>query len=213
MVFRVEKNRDYCTINNTVLRDCRLSLKAKGLLVTMLSLPDDWDYSIQGLTKILKEGKDAVRAAIVELEQFGYVTREQDRNEQGVFCGYIYTIRELPVLEEEDSEPMAENPTSVKQTSENPTQLNTNKQSTKELTTTTEKDSISFLRGGNNKHVLLLATELKWLDEVYGFERVRLMIQRLDYHIEKTGTFYPSHFDVIRKWITEDDERLKEGAG
>ena len=61
--------------------------------------------------------------------------------------------------------------------------------------------------------MILNPEELRRLDAVYGFERVRLMIQRLDYHIEKTGTFYPDHFEVIRKWIEEDNAKLGEGAG
>lgn len=218
MVFRVDKNRDYCTINNTVLRDNRLSLKAKGLLVTMLSLPDDWDYSIQGLSSILKEGKDAVRAAVWELEQFGYVERVKDRSEGGQFSGYVYLIKEVPSFENTEVAPLAENPTTVnptteKPTTENPPQLNTKELSTKELTTTTKRDSIISFRGGLNQHVILNPEELRRLDAVYGFERVRLMIQRLDYHIEKTGTFYPDHFEVIRKWIEEDNAKLGEGAG
>lgn len=214
MVFRVEKNRDYSTINNTILRDRDISLKAKGLLVTMLSLPDEWVYSIEGLTKILKEGKDSIRSAIKELEEHGYVARVQDRNSQGSFSGYIYIIREIPFQENAEVEPLSENPTTVNATTENPTQLNTNILNTNQLTTTTKRDSnSSFLRGGLKEHVLLLPLELKWLDEVYGFERVRLMIQRLDHHIEKTGTYYPNHFDVIRRWIEEDNTKLEEGAG
>lgn len=213
MVFRVEKNRDYSTINNTILRDRDISLKAKGLLVTMLSLPDEWVYSIEGLTKILKEGKDSIRSAIKELEEHGYVTRVQDRNSQGSFSGYIYIIRETPFQGNAEVDPLAENPTTVNATTENPTQLNTKIINTNQLTTTKRDSNSSFLRGGLKEHVLLLPLELKWLDEVYGFERVRLMIQRLDHYIEKTGTYYPNHFDVIRRWIEQDNAKLEEGAG
>lgn len=209
MIFRVEKNRDYCTINNTALRDNRLSLKAKGLLVTMLSLPDDWDYSIKGLSKILKEGKDSIRSAIVELETFGYVSREQTKNERGLFTGYIYTIREVPL--EVESEPLAENPTAADSTTENTTQLNTNKLNTNKLTTTTDKDISSFMRCGLNRHVKLTPEECRALDNRFGVERVRLMIQRLDSHIEKSGSYYPHHAEIISKWINEDDERLGVG--
>ena len=213
MVFRVDKNRDYCTINNTVLRDKRISLKAKGLLVTMLSLPEDWDYSIEGLATILKEGKDAVRSAIQELEKFGYVERIKDRAENGSFNGYVYIIRELPVLDNTEVEPSAENPTTVNPTAENPTQLNINKLSTKESTTTTEKDSCFYMRYGENHSVKLTHDELRMLYCRFGIERVALMIQRLDYYINKTGTFYSNHYETISKWIIEDDTKAEVGAG
>ena len=74
-VFRVERTQNYTVMSNYHLRDRRLSLKAKGLLSLMLSLPEDWDYTLSGLARISLEGKDAIRAAVVELEQAGYVQR------------------------------------------------------------------------------------------------------------------------------------------
>ena len=76
-VFRVERTQNYTVMSNYHLRDKRLSLKAKGLLSQMLSLPEDWDYTLTGLSLINAEGKDAIRAAVVELEQAGYVFRRQ----------------------------------------------------------------------------------------------------------------------------------------
>ena len=76
-VFRVERTQNYTVMSNYHLRDRRLSLKAKGLLSLMLSLPEDWDYTLSGLARISLEGKDAIRAAVVELEQAGYVQRRQ----------------------------------------------------------------------------------------------------------------------------------------
>ena len=70
-VFRVERTRNYTIMSNYHLRDKRISLKAKGLLSQMLSLPEDWDYTLSGLARINAEGKDAIRAAVVELEQAG----------------------------------------------------------------------------------------------------------------------------------------------
>ena len=78
-VFRVERNANYTTMSNYHLRDRRLSLKAKGLLSVFLSLPDEWHYSINGLLKITKEGRDSVIAAVRELEKTGYLTRHQER--------------------------------------------------------------------------------------------------------------------------------------
>ena len=214
MVFRVEKNRNYCTINNTVIWDNRISLKAKGLLMTMLALPDDWNYSIEGLSKIMKEGKDAIRSAIQELEEAGYVQRIQDKSESGKFNGYIYIIHEAPILENTELEPLAENPTTVEPTTENPTQQNIYKHNTNIQTSSSkEKECDSdVMRHGNNHLVKLTNEEYRKLMLMFGVERIALMIQRLDYHISKTGTYYPSHYETIAKWIVEDDVRAKVGS-
>lgn len=129
-VFRVEKTKDYTVMSNYHLRDKSISLKAKGLLSQMLSLPPEWDYTLQGLAYINKEGKDSIREAIKELETLGYVTRCQARGSNGKFSGYDYIIHEHPLSEK----PMSDNPTTVNPTSEkpmteepiseNPTQLN-----------------------------------------------------------------------------------------
>ena len=86
-VFRVERTQNYTVISNYHLRDKSLSLRAKGLLSFMLSLPEDWDYTLSGLARISLEGKDAIRAAVVELEKAGYVTRSRVRNEKGHLLG------------------------------------------------------------------------------------------------------------------------------
>ena len=81
--FRVNKNVNYTVMSNHHLQDKRLSLKAKGLLSYMLSLPDDWDYSLKGLTVGCKDGLDSVRTAVLELEEHGYVRRRSCRSRQG----------------------------------------------------------------------------------------------------------------------------------
>ena len=95
-VMRVEKNCNYTVMANYHLRDKRLSLKAKGLLSVMISLPAEWDYTLAGLAYISKEGVSAIRAAIQELEENGYVTRARLRNEAGQLGDTEYTIFELP---------------------------------------------------------------------------------------------------------------------
>ena len=116
-VCRVEKNKNYTVMANTHLGDARLSLKAVGLLSKMLSLPEDWDYTIGGLTRICREGKDAIRAAIVELEEAGYIQRRQLHDETGAFSGNEYVIYESP---------LSGFPSTEKPLTENPTELNTN---------------------------------------------------------------------------------------
>ena len=95
-VFRVEKNSGYTVMSNHHLRNRALSLKAKGLLSQMLSLPEDWDYTLQGLARINRESIDAIRQAIRELEQAGYIQRSRERDEKGRLRGSDYVIFELP---------------------------------------------------------------------------------------------------------------------
>lgn len=124
-VFRVEKNHSYTVMANHHLRDERLSLKSKGLLSLILSLPDDWRISIEGMTQFSADGKDAIRSAIRELTDAGYITRAQTHSEAGTFSGYDYIVHETPV-----ASPSSGFPTMEKPTTENPTQRNTERLST-----------------------------------------------------------------------------------
>lgn len=116
-IFRVEKTNNYTVMSNYHFREKDMSLKAKGLLSLMLSLPNDWDYSIKGLVDYSKDSKDSVMSGLKELEEFGYLKRTMVKNDKGQFEGYDYNIFEKPQREN----PYAENPNT-----ENPTQLNTN---------------------------------------------------------------------------------------
>ena len=129
-VFRVEKNKSYTVMSNYHLRDKSLTLKAKGLLSQILSLPEDWDYTLSGLCHINRESKDAIRSAVNELERAGYIERHQTTDEGGKFSSNEYIIHEQPVsLPPSLDKPLSENPTTGKPTSENPTQLNKDIQS------------------------------------------------------------------------------------
>lgn len=120
-VFRVERTQNYTVMSNYHLRDKRLSLKSKGLLSQMLSLPEDWDYTLSGLARINAEGKDAIRAAVVELEQAGYIQRRQRIDKAGKFSGNEYIIRECPVSTPAPQEgPLSAFPSSGNPTTENP---------------------------------------------------------------------------------------------
>ncbi len=137
-VFRVERNTGYTVMSNHHLRNKELSLKAKGLLSQMLSLPEDWDYTLVGLSYINRESIDAIRTAIWELEKAGYITRRQGRDEKGKMTAIEYTIYEQPqppqlenpILENPILEnptpgkPILENPIPGNPTLENPMQLN-----------------------------------------------------------------------------------------
>ena len=136
-VFRVERNTGYTVMSNHHLRNKELSLKAKGLLSQMLSLPEDWDYTLAGLSYINREKIDAIREAVRELERAGYIQRSRERDEKGRLRGADYIIYEqppnldLPTLENPTlGNPTLENPTQEKPTLENPMQLNKDIQKT-----------------------------------------------------------------------------------
>ena len=131
-VFRVERNKGYTVMSNHHLRNKDLTLKAKGLLSQMLSLPEDWDYTLAGLSSINRESIDAIRTAVWELEKAGYITRRQGRDEKGKMTAIEYTIYEQPqppelekpILENPTAgNPVLENPTTGNPTSENPMQI------------------------------------------------------------------------------------------
>lgn len=143
-VFRIEKTRDYTVMSNHHLRNTSLSLKAKGLLSLMLSLPEEWDYTTKGLASICKDGVDSICSTIKELEYHGYIIRERVRNSKGQLTTIEYTILEQPkiVLPEQEKpkrenpvldKPALEKPIQEKPILENPAQLNTNISNTKEL--------------------------------------------------------------------------------
>ena len=128
-VFRIERNKGYTVMSNHHLRNKDLSLKAKGLLSQMLSLPEDWDYTLKGLALINREKIDAIRQAIRELEQAGYIVRSRERDERGRLRGADYVIYEQPQTPPALDLPTLEDPTQKKPTLENPTQLNKDIQS------------------------------------------------------------------------------------
>ena len=145
-VFRIEKNKNYTVMSNHHLRNKELSLKSKGLLSLMLSLPEEWDYTLKGLSIICKEGIDAIRVSIIELEKQGYIERHRKRNSKGQLTNTEYIIHESPITVTPKSEkpilenptlenPILDNPTQEKPTLENPTQINKDKTNTKELNT------------------------------------------------------------------------------
>ena len=131
-VFRIKKTKNYTVMSNHHLRNTNLSLKAKGLLSLMLSLPEEWDYTTKGLSVICKDGVDSITSAIKELEAAGYVVRERVRNEKGQLTTAEYSILEEPIsVVPEQKKPKQENPILDKPIQDKPIlekhdQLNTN---------------------------------------------------------------------------------------
>ena len=138
-VFRVERTRDYTVMCNHHLKDSGLSLKAKGLLSMMLSLPDEWNYSTRGLAAICKEGVDAIGKTLKELEQAGYIVRRQLRGADGRICDTEYTIYEQPrppdTASPDTENPYLDIPDMEEPDTDNPAQLNTKKSNTKQSNT------------------------------------------------------------------------------
>lgn len=101
-VFRVERTKNFTVMSNHHFKNKNLSLKAKGLLSLMLSLPDDWNYNMQGLASLSRDGIDSVRSAIKELERHGYVERHRIRYNDGCYGDTEYIVREVPLGEENE---------------------------------------------------------------------------------------------------------------
>jgi hypothetical protein len=162
-VFRIEKTKDYTVMSNHHLRNRELTLKAKGLLSQMLSLPDEWDFTLAGLAAINRESIDAIRTAVWELERAGYIERRQGRDAKGKMAPIEYVIFEQPKSLPEPSCPVLDFPTSDYPTSgfptsgfptsDNPTQLNKEVSSTEE----SSKEEPMGLKGKESIHDRLTA--------------------------------------------------------
>ena len=208
-VFRVERTGDYTVMSNFHLKDKRLSLKAKGLLSQMLSLPDDWDYTLSGLSYINRESKDAIRSAVNELETAGYIRRRQTTDASGKFAANEYTIFERPIegepmLDKPLSEnPITVNPSAVNPLPENPTQLNTKKSNTqKQNTHGSNTDSIPF-----RETAAVIPPERKGRDAISlaEMESYRdLILENIEYdHLCREFSTYREDLDEIVELIVE----------
>ncbi len=180
-IIRVEKTKNYTVMSNHHLRNHDLSLKAKGLMSLMLSLPENWDYSVKGLVTLSKDKLDGVRSGLKELESQGYLKRSQQRDENGRMASAEYVLYENPMTEN----PMTENPMT-----ENPTQINTkenkylNKQVlTKESTKNIYSQVVDFLNaeaGTNYKSTTSKTQQLikARLGEGFTFEDFETVIKK-----------------------------------
>ena len=152
-VFRIEKTRDYTVMSNHHLRDKSLSLKAKGLLSLMLSLPEEWDYTTKGLARICKDGVDSICAGVRELEEHGYVIRQRVRNPNGQLGAIEYTILEQPRPPEpgkpERENPVLDNPEQALPVLEEPEQGNPAQLNTKESSKEKSKKDLSITELSN----------------------------------------------------------------
>ena len=205
-VFRIERTRDYTVMSNHHLRNANLSLKAKGLLSMMLSLPEDWNYTTRGLAKICKEGVDAIGAALRELEGAGYIVRHQRRDKSGRITDTEYVIYEQPqpdLSQPDTASPDTENPDMVKPDTEKPAELNIEKSNTeKSITYGSSTDSIPF-----REPVAAQLPERKGRDamSVSEMESYRdLILENIEYdHMCREFTTYREDLDEIVELMVE----------
>ena len=198
-VFRIERTRDYTVMSNHHLRNANLSLKAKGLLSMMLSLPEDWNYTTRGLAKICKEGVDAIGAALRELEATGYIVRHKLRDRQGRISDTEYVIYEQPQLRKPDTDsPDTENPDMVKPDTEKPAELNIEKSNTeKSITYGSSTDSIPFRETAAARPPERKGRDAMSVTEIENYRE--LILENIEYDCLKQR--YPLYLDDLNEIV------------
>ena len=208
-VFRIERTRDYTVMSNHHLRNHELSLKAKGLLSMMLSLPDDWNYTTRGLAKICKEGVDAIGSALRELETAGYIVRNQLRDQQGRISDTEYVIYEKPQPRQPETprpdtavpdtaSPDTENPYLDKPDTEKPAELNIEKSNTeKSITYGSSTDSIPFRETAAARPPERKGRDAMSVTEIENYRE--LILENIEYDCLKQR--YPLYLDDLNEIV------------
>ena len=190
-VFRIEKTRDYTVMSNHHLRNAGLSLKSKGLLSMMLSLPEDWNYTTRGLAKICKEGTDSIGSALKELERAGYIVRNRLRDSKGKIVDVEYVIYETPhspdtgqpCEDEPDTAcPDTENPDMDNPCLENRPQLNKEKRNPEEQNThSPSTEESNPIQSSPQTPTGAKRTGRDWMREREGYRE--LILENIEYDI------------------------------
>ena len=203
-VFRIERTRDYTVMSNHHLRNGKLSLKAKGLLSMMLSLPEDWNYTTRGLAAICKEGVDAIGGALRELEAAGYIVRHQLRDKQGRISDTEYVIYEQPQPKNPDTpqpdtaSPDTENPDMEKPDTEKPAELNIEKSNTqKSITDGSSTDSIPFRETAAARPPERKGRDAMSVTEIENYRE--LILENIEYDCLKQR--YPLYLDDLNEIV------------
>ena len=189
---RKEHKESYTCISNDVFRSA-LSLKARGMLCTMLSLPDDWEFSENGLQAILADGQTSIRSAIKELEGAGFLSRTRERDESGRMGRCVWIVCDYPRFE---------NPNLANSNLGNEPQLSTKEQSTNRPTTKESKKEPRH-KYGEYQNVLLSDSDLKKLKEEFPTDWEE-RVERLSSYMASTGKIYKNHLATIRNWVRRD---------
>ena len=208
-VFRIERTRDYTVMSNHHLRDKALSLKSKGLLSMMLSLPEDWNYTTRGLAKICKEGVDAIGGALRELESAGYIVRHQMRDRQGRISDTEYVIYEQPQPKAPDTpqpdtaSPDTENPYLADPDTEKPAELNIEKSKTQKSNTQgASTDSIPFRETAAARPPERKGRDAMSVEEMQSYRD--LVLENIEYdHLCREFATYREDLDEIVELIVE----------
>ena len=208
-VFRIERTRDYTVMSNHHLRDKALSLKSKGLLSMMLSLPEDWNYTTRGLAKICKEGVDAIGGALRELEAAGYIVRHQLRDRQGRISDTEYVIYEQPQPKAPDTpqpdtaSPDTENPYLADPDTEKPAELNIEKSRTQKSNTQgSSTDSIPFRGTAAARPPERKGRDAMSVEEMQSYRD--LVLENIEYdHLCREFATYREDLDEIVELIVE----------
>ena len=208
-VFRIERTRDYTVMSNHHLRDKALSLKSKGLLSMMLSLPEDWNYTTRGLAKICKEGVDAIGGALRELEAAGYIVRHQLRDRQGRISDTEYVIYEQPQPNAPDTpqpdtaSPDTENPYLADPDTEKPAELNIEKSRTQKSNTQgSSTDSIPFRATAAARPPERKGRDSMSMEEMQDYRE--LILENIEYdHLCREFETYREDLDEIVELIVE----------
>ena len=203
-VFRIERTRDYTVMSNHHLRNGKLSLKAKGLLSMMLSLPEDWNYTTRGLAAICKEGVDAIGGALRELEAAGYIVRHQLRDRQGRISDTEYVIYEQPqpknpdTLQPDTASPDTETPDMEKPDTEKPAELNIEKSNTqKSITHGSSTDSIPFRETAAARPPERKGRDAMSVTEIENYRE--LILENIEYDCLKQR--YPLYLDDLNEIV------------
>ena len=218
-VFRIERTKNYTVMSNYHLRDKALSLKSKGLLSMMLSLPEDWNYTTRGLAKICKEGVDAIGGALRELETAGYIVRHQLRDRQGRISDTEYVIYEQPQPKAPDmphpdtagpdtASPDTENPYLDKPDTEKPAELNIEKSKTQKSNTQksntqgSSTDSIPFRATAAARPPERKGRDSMSMEEMQDYRE--LILENIEYdHLCREFETYREDLDEIVELIVE----------
>lgn len=189
---RKEHKEKYTCISNDVFNS-DLSLKARGMLCTMLSLPDDWEFSENGLQAILKDGQTSIRSAIKELESAGFLSRTRERDENGRMGKCVWIVCDYPRFE---------NPNLVNSNLGNEPQLSTKEQSTNKQTTKESKRETRH-KYGEYQNVLLSDSDMEKLKTEFPTDWEE-RIERLSAYMASSGKSYKNHLATIRNWARRD---------
>jgi hypothetical protein len=216
------RRKGYTVVQNEVLRDENLSLKAKGMYALMVALPDGWDYSIKGLASLSKDGRDSTAQALSELENHGYIYREKCTDSNGRFSSWKYEIGISPCTEKPCTEkPNTEKPCTEKPCTENPSQINKEELIKEELIKEelikdvvvsaetrdigNEDEKLSLLKG-EWQGLMLSDKQMDDLIDRMGIEVFEEYAKRMSAFIERTGARGFNHHRKMLQWYAQDTQ-------